>query len=105
MTVIVNEAAMAALFHSAEMRQEVEQTAQIATQLVVEKLTTGPDPLLHSYPGDVHALIDYSVEQDPQTVYAVVGVVDTGQRLARYVKSKEDREHKWFAATIEQMKV
>lgn len=105
MTVVLNEAAITALFHSEPIRQELERVGDVAEAKVVERLTVGTDPLLHSYPGDVNELIESKVEQDSVSLYAAVGVIDTGKRLAQYVKIKEEREHKWFQAVIDEMRV
>lgn len=105
MTVVLNEAAITALFHSEPMRQELERVGNIAEAKVVEKLTVGPYPLLHRNPGKVPDLIESKVEQDSISLYAAVGVIDEGLRLAGYIKVKEEREHRWFKAVIDEMRV
>jgi hypothetical protein len=105
MTVVVNEAALDRLFHSEPIRREVEEVARVVERGVVSKLTDGEFALLADYHGDVDALIGISIESDPQTVFAAVGVVDTGQRLARYIKFKEDRDHRWFQAVLDEMRM
>lgn len=105
MSVVFDEAALQGLFTSEPVRQKVTEVALEVEARVEQKLTSGPDPLFHRNPGIVPGLIQAEVQQDGGGVFALVGVVDHGRRLAEYLKSKEAREGKWFQTVLHEMRI
>jgi hypothetical protein len=103
MTVVIDDAALAALFQSQPLELEVERVARVVEQRVIDNLTTGPSPYLHRNPALANDLVGFSIKRDQEGVFAQLGFMDIGlSTLPERLANKELAEHKWIGAAIQE---
>lgn len=95
MTVRLNEAAISAFFRNPDgpVALDIERRAFEVTKLAVAYAAR----ITPEYP--VEEIIGYRIEQGPESIQAVVGIIDVG-RVPDYLSEKEERERVWLVPAL-----